>query len=274
MKDTCSTFKTALMIAVPAVLLANNASGAAVGIDPKTAVTASMDGGTAKTGNTWYEVGVNTAAATTGFKTGLVSGQNDPLSSYLFRSSVGANALMLDNSTKTGTLTFSQPLKLSGLSFAGASGNGAGTITATLHFTDSSTSALAPLAVGDWFNNTNRVETVAGSIDLVANTFNNVAADNPRVLSANLSLSATDAAKTISSIDLSWTGGATTHTMIFGVSGDLLGLGHYSAIQLDGSSFNQDVIVGTAEAIPEPGTMALLGLGVFGLAAAYRKKNS
>jgi hypothetical protein len=88
-------------------------------------------------------------------------------------------------------------------------------------------------------------------------------------------LSAQDAAKTIFAIDLSWAGTSPTvnaHTAIFGVSGDVTGLGHFTAIPLDLNSFNHDLIVGLAE-IPEPGTVGLFGLGLFGLVGwVWRKR--
>src|SRR5438552_741595 len=235
MKTTQILRQTALISALLAVPLANNTFGAAVPVDPKTTITATMDGGTAKTGNTWYEVGVNAAALTTGIKTGVIAGSgpsSDSLSTYLIGPANGLNALVLDTAKKTGTLTFGRALSVTALSFAGASGNGAGTITPTLHFSDSTTDTLAPLTVGDWFNVNPRVQTVSGRIDAGANSFNNVNADNPRVLAINDTLSAADAAKFITSIDLSWTGGASTHTAMFGVSGDFTGLGHFSAIPL------------------------------------------
>ncbi len=258
--------------ALLAVLFVNSTFGAAVSIDPRTTVTASMDGGTAKTGNTWYGLGVNTASAASGLVSGLVFGQSDPLSTYLFQPAAGLNSLMLDNATKTGTITFGRPLSVTALSFAGSSGNGAGSVTPTLRFTDSTSDTLGAVTFGDWFNNTPRVETANGRIDVGANSFANVGSDNPRILAINLTLSAADAAKTIRSIDLTWTGGTTVHTAIFGVSGDIAGLGHFSAIPLLAASFNQDMIVGLSEVVPEPGTLALFSFGAIGLVVSYRRK--
>src|SRR5512141_2485552 len=82
--NTKALQKIALLVALLVAPMMNQAFGQAVPVDPKLTVSATMDGGTAKTGNTWYEVGVNTAAPATGLKTGIVAGQTDPLSDYLF----------------------------------------------------------------------------------------------------------------------------------------------------------------------------------------------
>ena len=139
----------------------------------------------------------------------------------------------------------------------------------TLHFSDGTSSTLAPLIAGDWFGNEPRVETAHGRIDVGANSFANVNDDNPRILALNEALSSADAAKFITSIDIAWTGGANTHTAIFGISGDL-GTGHFTAVPLSSLTFNQDMIVGLSE-VPEPGTLALVGLGALGLFACVRR---
>jgi hypothetical protein len=169
---------------------------------------------------------------------------------------------------------FTRPLSLTALSLAGSSGNGTGTNLLTLHFSDGSTNTLGPITAGDWFGNEPRVQTASGRINADDNTFANVGDDNPRILALNATLSEEDAAKLITSIDLTWTGsGENTHTAIFGVSGDFTGLGHFSAIPLEPGSFNQDMIVGLQE-IPEPSTMVLLGLAAAGLLFRFRRSRA
>jgi len=98
------------------------ALGGDLHVDPRTTVTATMDGGIGKANNTWYEVGVNSAAPTTGLKTGLVISQTDAQSSYIFQPATSLNAFMLDTGRRTGTITFQTPTAVHGLSLAGASG--------------------------------------------------------------------------------------------------------------------------------------------------------
>jgi WD40 repeat protein/tRNA A-37 threonylcarbamoyl transferase component Bud32 len=219
----------------------------AVPIDPATAITATMDGGTDKTGGTWYELGVNRRAPDTGLKTGLITSEDDPASTYEFQPATGLNAVLLDNNTPNGTLTFASPMALNALSLAGSSGNGAGTLTLTLVFSDGTSDTLDPVTVGDWFNNTPVVQISHGRILIDSNTFNYVTSENPRVLAIKATLSAGDALKRVSSIVLSWTGWSNTHTVIFGVSGDTTGTGHFAPIRLTADSYNQDVIVGNKE---------------------------
>jgi hypothetical protein len=251
---------------------------AIVGVNPTNTITASMDNGILRTGNTWYELGVNPSNPTSGLRTGLINGQSDPLSSYLIQPATGLNALLLDTNRNKGTLIFDRPVSVTALSLSGSSGNGTGTVTPTLRFTDGSTDTLPSVSVGDWFNNTApRVETAFGRINASNNSFDTQSAlsDNPRVYALNETLPTADQGKTIFAIDLSWSGASptsNTHTAILGVSGDVTGLGHFTAIPLDTGSFNHDIIVGLAE-VPEPGTLALFGLGVAGLVAWGARKS-
>jgi len=208
-----------------------------------TSVTATMDGGTAKTGNTWYEKGFNAAAPTTGLPSAYFNPEFDATSSFYFENArtdaTLKNILLLDSTAKTGTLTFGTPRIGPSLAFSTSSGNGTGTLTATVHFADGAADAsIAAFKSPDWFNATDpRVVTSHGRVDVVGKSFNNVGADNPRVYAEIIDLPAANATDPIKSIDLSWTGsGATTHTFIFGVS-----------------------------ATPEPASLGLAGLGALGL---------
>jgi PEP-CTERM motif len=275
MNNTFRVARIAVSAALVSAALTNHAFGAAItGVNLTNTITASMDGGLSKSGDTWYELGVNAAAPTTGIRTGLIQGQVDPLSTYIIPSATGLNTLMLDTNRRSGTLTFDRPISATALSLAASSGHGAGTLTPTLRFTDGTTDTISPIVVGDWFDNTNRIDTANGRMSVTGNTFDNVNSDNPRILANNESLSATDAGKAIFAIDFKWSGAAdNTVTAIFGVSGDVTGIGHYTAIPVDPGSFTQDMIVGLAE-VPEPGTMALFGLGTLSLLGyAWRKRS-
>jgi uncharacterized protein (TIGR03118 family) len=249
--------KIIMKAAIVSVLVAfpslNSALGQSLLVDPRTAVTATMDGGTTKVNNTWYELGVNVAAPTTGLPTGLVHGQTDTNSTYQIQPAVGMNAFLLDAANPAGTITLETPVALHGFSFAGSDGNGSAIVALTLHFTDGSSDTLPPVTFGDWFGNTPIVYTTDGRVSVSPpNSFQNVgtSSNNPRVLANNVTNSTADAAKMLASISFAWkeaTGSSGTHTCIFGLSGDATGTGHYSPITLTPDSYNQDMIVGVAE---------------------------
>src|SRR5215210_2985674 len=110
------------------------------------AVTASMDGGVAKTGNTWYEQGKNAAAPTTGLPhPPVLFSAADPNVGFLLQSYTTNNALLLDSPSATGgTLTLVTPNRYSDLTLLTASGNGSGTLTLTLQFDDAGPAITVP----------------------------------------------------------------------------------------------------------------------------------
>ncbi|MFO0809977.1 MAG: autotransporter-associated beta strand repeat-containing protein [Gemmataceae bacterium] len=185
-------------------------------------ITATMDGGTTLGGNTWYELGQNTAAPTTGLPMGqTVASLADPSIMYTLQSATSRNALMLDNAggNTTGRFTLATPTALTNVSFLTSSGNGAGTVTATLHYADGTPDATGlTFTSADWFNNTPIAINANGRI--AAGGYNNVNGGNPRLYDATIANP--NPTNPISSIDLSWTGGTNTHTAIFAVSTPVL----------------------------------------------------
>jgi autotransporter-associated beta strand protein len=183
-------------------------------------ITASMDGGTALTGNTWYETGTNTAAATTGLPMGTTfTSQSNAQFSYTLQPSTGRNAMLLDNGggNTTGRFTLTTPTtNLTTISFLTSSGNGAGNLTATIHYSDGTPDASGlTFTSPDWFNNTPTAIIANGRIN--AGGYANVNSGNPQLYDETITNP--NPSSPISSIDLSWTGGATTHTAIFGIAG-------------------------------------------------------
>jgi hypothetical protein len=219
------------------------------------AVTATMDNGTnltagKLTGNTWYEIGYNPSALTTGLPSGFIFGETDPKSTFFIEDADEPNnVLLLDTTHKTGTFTFVTPRFAGGLAFTTSSGNAgspAPSITAVVHFSNGAADITLPaFSSPDWFGATDSlVYTAKGRVDVGTGAFDTQSsiATNPRIYEETVAIPAADAANPIKSIDLSWTGVTAAHTMVFGVS----------------------------TAVPEPATAALLGLG--GLALLLRRR--
>lgn len=201
-------------------------------------VTATMDASNTniKNGATWFQNGLVGSVAGTGLPLpGGFTSAADGNTSFTLQSYTGNNARMLGANVggTTGTLTLTTPTALSTLSFLTATGGGSDTIAVTLNFSDG-TPSISGLSFSspDWFNNTpiavnakDRVNAAAGTYD-TANTANN----NPRLYQEDVALPAGALGHPISSIDLSKPGGG--NTAVFAVSGT----------------------------VPEPGSVALLGL--------------
>jgi hypothetical protein len=223
-------------------------------------VTATMDGGTGKGGNTWYARGQNTASPNTGLPMGttVVSEVNTNARYTLLAANVN-NAIMLDGATTMSRLTFATPGLYSTISFLTSSGNGDGTFTMTINFSDGFAAIggltfQGPSGRGsspDWFFVGDPIAlTARGRINPNNGNYDAVDSDNPRFYAEDFVLPAAAAQHPIASIDIAWTGsGGNTHTAIFALSGVV---------------------------VPEPSSLALCGFvatGATGLGLWRRKRN-
>ena len=208
-----------------------------------TNVTATLDGGTAKTGNTFYERGVNTGANNTGLPpAGQIFGSgNDANHVFAFQPYSGNNAVMLDTANPSGTLTLTTAKPYQALSFLVTDGNGSTTFTATVHFANGTSEVHSGIAAPDWFNNTPNIAFDANGRETLAGGFGNASSGNPRLYQEDITL--TDTSDAVSSIDFAFGGSGSNRTAIFGISG---------------------------VATPEPGCIGLLSLA--GIALARRRR--
>ena len=219
--------------------------------DPTThyagAVTATMDGGAAKTGNTWYEQSRNAAAPTTGLPhPGAVVSLADATASFLLQPYTGNHALLLDSAATTGMLTLGAPGQYSALSLLTSSGNGSGTLTLGLQFEDLGPGIELPGTTPspDWFNANPIAINSNGRVVATTGVFANVNGNNPRLYQENITLPAEAARRILTAVNITWTGsGANTHTAIFALSGT---------------------------PVAEPGAMCLLGLAATALLGRRR----
>jgi len=180
-------------------------------------ITATMDAGTARTGNTWYQVGFNAAAPTTGLPMGTTfASAANPAVNFALQPANVNNALLLNTSNTSGTLTFANPASFTTLSLLASDGNGAANITLTANLVGGGTAPLGTVSVPDWFNGANAALVANGRVSNGDATFNNVNSGNPRIYQIDIPVPTTTA---ISSIAVSWGGSGGTQTTIYGISG-------------------------------------------------------
>ena len=116
-------------------------------------VNATMDGGTNKTGFTWFEQGAYPSDPTRGLPAAgsTFTSVSDANHSYTMASSyAGSGSVLLNASVTQATITLTSPTACSGLSFLGSAGNGASSVNYTVHHANSTTET-GSLPVPDWF---------------------------------------------------------------------------------------------------------------------------
>lgn len=200
-----------------------------------------MDGGgTNLTGNTWYEVGFNKNAPTTGLPAAGsdVSG-GTPLHTFTMPPNYTANNVLYVGNFEgytTGTLTLSSPTTLAGLSFLGAAGNGPVNVSVTVNFADAS-AEFFNFGIADWFGGDAAFYTVNGRFNPVSLALNDVNSGNPRLRINDIVLANTGSP--VTSIQITYTSGG--RAMIFAVAGQVTPGGTFSPVPVTG--FNADGVV-------------------------------
>jgi hypothetical protein len=214
-------------------------------------VTATMDGGTNQTGNTWYEQGYNTASPGTGLPPAgsTFTHASNPNIQYTMPASYTAeNAVILrSNQLTSATLTLSAPASYSSLSILNAAGNGPIMVNYTINYSDA-TSDTGSFSSLNWFDATAAAFVAAGRVQPDSGTtFNNVGTTNPRLFSTEI---AANPAKTVASITFSYpgagAGGVNALACIFAISGSSGAA--YAPIAVTG--FNRDLVVAVGESEP------------------------
>lgn len=165
--------------------------------------TASMDAGTANTGNGWYEAGYDTSAAATGLPAAgsTITNQSASDHLYTFASSYTVNNVAYVDSSHSSTLTPVNPAAYDTLSLLLAAGHGPVIVDYKVNHADGSAEA-GVLNVPDWFFNAPVAWDAEGRVDVGTGTFNNVNNSEPRLYSADIAL--TNTASSVNSINLTW----------------------------------------------------------------------
>jgi len=187
-----------------------------------TATTVSMDGGTANTGNTWYERGYYPLLPNSGLPApGTVITSADPNKTdhhYIMPANYAApNAIYVDATLTTANVTPAAPQNYSAFSFLNATANGAVTCQAVMQYADG-TSETNTFIAKDWFNGTPFAYRSDGRVNLNNRSLNNFNGGvNPRLYEAEFVLGNT--VSVVTNIVLKWiAGGATSRAVILAVS--------------------------------------------------------
>jgi autotransporter-associated beta strand protein len=195
-------------------------------------ITATMDGGTAGTGNTWYALGQNTAASSTGLPMGTTftstSADTAPLfngnnSQFTLQNTGTNNAIFVASNgslPKTGTFTLTTPGNYSAISFVGADGNGANSLQVTFNYVGG-TSYTTTASFFDWFPGSTAQTAYVANGRVASGGYANVNGNNPRISFFDVYSGGTAAGggiQSISVVSLSATNSG-THFAIMGVSG-------------------------------------------------------
>ena len=207
-----------------------------------TGLTATMDDGTGKTGNTFYEAGY---VATGGLPAGgLIVSAVDAGHTFQLQSYTANNALMIaipfdsygahTTNQPIGTLTVNQPASYSALSFLVASGSGAGAVGYTINYA-AGAAATGTLAVPNWGD-------VAAGMAVKSGRANSSGFDNADYGMFQVDVTGLTNTSAITSIDF--------------VNDSLMG---------------NKTIFAVSGAVPEPTSMAVLGLGGLSLLARRRR---
>jgi hypothetical protein len=202
--------------------------------------TASMDAGTGNTNFSWYERGYKLDAPTTGLPAAgsIIASDAFPDDTFQFAPNYKTNnAVMVDSTLTTATLTLTTPTNYSRLSFLTSAGNGPGTVQFTVHY-QNGTTQTGTFTSPDWQNTVVPAYTAYGQVDVNAFTFANVNASHPALFSRDIALSNINSP--ITRIDFSYVAGA-AHNAIFAVSGSANQMDPFTPVAVTG--YNVDLVV-------------------------------
>ena len=200
--------------------------------------TASMDSGLGNVNTSWYEQGYNAANPTTGLPPAGSSftSQSSADHQYTMAPSYKANnAVLLDSTCNSATLTLVTPMAYAGLSFLGSAGNSGVTFNYSVHHQDGATDT-GTKSIPLWVSGSNPAWTANGRVNAGSFAFSMVNSGNPRLYSLDIML--LNATSPVTSIDFTYVSG-TGHGAVMAVSG--LSGATYAPVAVTG--YNADIVV-------------------------------
>jgi hypothetical protein len=205
------------------------------------ATTASMDGGTANTGFSWYERGYHPIWTSTGLPVAGSTFTSDvPGHDYLLAPNYKSNnAVMIDGTVTSATLTLTAPASYSRLSFLATAGAGPGIVRFTIHH-QNSTTETGTFTCPDWLSGANEAYNASGRVDVNSFTMDGVTLTYPVLFSRDVLL--TNTINPITEIDFAYVSGA-AHNAIFAVSGSTNQADPFTFSPMVVTGFNVDLIV-------------------------------
>lgn len=174
-----------------------------------------------------------------------------PALKFLLADYGGNNALRLPTQDQSGTLTFTQPVKLSDLYLAVTSGSGGSTINAQIFFEDGTSQIAAGISVSDWYGAASGSQpALISNIGRAnrANTTGNVETGNSKIFYVTLPINADNQTKLVTSVTITKTSGGLTEPVpnIFAVSGNVIDCPSLSELAVVAGIEDAEITFGTA----------------------------
>lgn len=201
--------------------------------------TATMDGGTNNSGQTWFARGFDVSRPTIGLPASgsTFVAESDPNRSFTLAPSYtnASNALLVYAKLPNGTLAITAPTPGMSLSVLSAAAGGNTSVDYILHYADGGTQT-GSLTVLDWFNQSPIAVTANGRTDLGNGRINNASSGNPRLTYGDIALN--DTVNAVTNIEFTCTNAG--RAAIFGVS---ISTDSVTYTPLTVTGFNRDLVV-------------------------------
>ncbi|EJL76076.1 T9SS type A sorting domain-containing protein [Chryseobacterium populi] len=126
--------------------------------------------------------------------------------SYQMASYSGNNALRLQNTGDSGTLTLSTPIQALSLYMMATGGSGDCTVDVTVNFSDASTQMFTGISISDWYGGSNYAIQGIGRINLTNDVLESGNGTNPRLYQIPLAIDIANQSKNIQSVTVAKTG--------------------------------------------------------------------